>query len=245
MTAKVSVVIPTLNEVGNIVELVDEVKRAIASTYEVEVLVVDDGSSDGTREELASLSLLDPQVRLVARDVSPGLALSILEGIQTATGDRILVMDADFTHDPGEIGRMLRVSQDYDLVSGSRFCQGGSMPSKRHYVASLSFNWVLRVVLRTQVQDNLGGFWTMRASDVRALPLEDIFTGYGEYFFRLLHCAHHSGFSIIELPSKYGSRQSGESKSRFGRLVFSYSWAAFRFRRRVRMGRISLQSRKE
>ena len=98
-------------------------------------------------------------------------------------------MDTDFTHDPAEIPKLLHVGEVYDIVSGSRFCAGGSMQDTQHYLSSLAYNWMIRLVLRTQIQDNLGGYFTMRREKLRQLPLDLIFCGYGDYFFRLLHCA--------------------------------------------------------
>jgi dolichol-phosphate mannosyltransferase len=140
-------------------------------------------------------------------------------------------MDTDFTHDPAEIPRLLHVARVYDLVSGSRFCPGGNMQDVGHYMASMLYNWALRVILRTQVQDNLGGYFTMRRDRLLQLPLAQIFVGYGDYFFRLLHHAQRRGMSVVEIPAVYRARTRGSSKSHFGRLLISYTLAALRLKR--------------
>jgi dolichol-phosphate mannosyltransferase len=139
-------------------------------------------------------------------------------------------MDTDFTHDPAEIPRLLHVGEVYDMVSASRFCPGGAMQDVKHYVSSLAFNWFLRVLLRTQVQDNLGGYFLADRKVLKDLPFERIFYGYGEYFFRLLHHVQGRGHTIVEIPAIYRVRVSGESKSTFMKMFFSYSYAALKLR---------------
>ena len=106
---------------------------------------------------------------------------------------------------------MLHVGQIYDIVSGSRFCAGGRMVDTFHYVVSMLFNWSLRVLIGTQVQDNLGGYFTARRDVVLNLPVDEIFYGYGEYYFRLLHFAQYAGHSIVEIPSSYLLRGAGKA----------------------------------
>ncbi len=228
---KVSVVLPTYNESGNIVDLVHTIIRIIPDAYEYEVLVVDDNSPDNTHGLVCEAFRANRKVVPILRTVDRGFAKSIREGIERASGCHIVVMDTDFTHDPAEIPRLLHVGEIYDIVSGSRFCPGGNMQDVAHYSASMLFNWVLRIILRTQVQDNLGGYFTMRKAHLLRLPLDRIFFGYGEYFFRLIHHAQRQGMSIVEIPAVYRTRKAGTSKSRFGRLLVTYTLAAIRLKR--------------
>lgn len=108
------------------------------------------------------------------------------------------------------------------------------MQNVPHYVASMLYNWMLRVVLRTQVQDNLGGYFTIRRAAILHLPLDQIFFGYGEYFFRLLHYAQRQGMSIVEIPAVYRTRHEGTSKSNFGKILLTYTMAAVRLKRAAR-----------
>lgn len=230
----IGIVLPTYNEAGNITQLIERLLLVLTDNYSVEVVVVDDDSTDETRTTVAASFEGDPRVRVIHRTVNRGLAASIRTGIDSISARRVVVMDSDLTHDPLELPRMLHVAQVFDVVSGSRFCEGGSMASRRHYIASLSYNWALRVILRTQIQDNLGGFWTMKRSQLLKLPLDQIFMGYGDYFFRLLRYAELADLSIVELPAVYGSREYGESKSRFIPMLFSYSSSAISLRRQLR-----------
>ena len=227
---KVSVILPTYNESGNIVALVHEILKVMTPGNEPEVIVVDDNSPDQTFKIAKDAFASNPLVRVLLRTQDRGFAKSIRHGIENAQGDAILVMDTDFTHDPIEIPRLLHVGLVYDIVSGSRFCSGGNMQDRWHYVASLTYNWVLRVILRTQIQDNLGGYFTIKREKLLELPLDRIFYGYGEYFFRLIHFAQQRGYTIVELPAQYLDRSAGESKSNFLKMLFTYSMAAIRLK---------------
>ena len=220
---KVSVVLPTYNEAGNIVELIAAIKKYIPPNWTREILVVDDSSEDGTLDLVREAYTDDAEVKPILRTRDRGLATSIRTGIDAATGDFLLVMDTDFTHRPEEIPGMLHVVQITDLVNGSRFCPGGTMADTAHYMASFIYNLLVRLIIRTQIQDNLGGFWVARARLIRRLPFDEIFFGYGDYYFRLLHFAQHAGMKIIELPSQYCERTTGASKSNFSKLLFQYS----------------------
>jgi dolichol-phosphate mannosyltransferase len=225
---KVSVVLPTYNEAENIVALVKDVHTHIPSEWEREIIVVDDNSPDGTLETAREAFKENTDVVLILRTEDRGLAKSLRAGLERATGDRVIAMGADFTHDPSDIPKMLQVSGAYDIVVGSRFCAGGNMHSTTHYIASLYYNRMIRVFLRTQVQDNLGGYFVMSRAKLNELPFDRIFYGYGDFFFRLLYHAQKRGFTIVEVPAFYNARRAGRSKSNFGKLLLSYTIAVLR-----------------
>jgi dolichol-phosphate mannosyltransferase len=231
---KVSVILPTYNEAGNIVRLVEEIAANIPAGWQQEILVVDDNSPDGTHRVASERFANDPGVKVILRTKDRGFAKSIRHGLELATGDFVCVMDTDFTHDPVEIPRMLHIAQVYDIVSGSRFCAGGNMQDTQHYLASLAYNWFIRVIIRTQIQDNLGGYWVMRRDTLLTLPFDEIFYGYGEYYLRMLHFAQKSGLTVVEIPAIYRVRTYGTSKSNFLKMLFTYSRAAIRMRARGR-----------
>jgi dolichol-phosphate mannosyltransferase len=227
---KASVILPTYNEAGNIVGLVEEILANFPPDVEPEILIVDDDSPDKTCEVAKNAFAANPNVRVLLRTQDRGFAKSIRAGIEQATGELVIVMDTDFTHDPVEIPRMLHIARIYDIVSGSRFCAGGNMQDRKHYLASLVYNWLLRALLHTQLQDNLGGYFVMKRDKILSLPLDRIFYGYGEYFFRLLYFAERRGLKVIEIPAIYRVRTYGSSKSNFLRMLFSYSRAAISLR---------------
>ncbi len=230
---KLSVILPTYNEAANIVELINAIIEHIPEPWEPEIIVADDNSPDGTLHAVQQAFPSDPRIVTILRTKDRGLARSIRDGLLLATGEQVLVMDTDFTHDPVEIPRLLHVAQIYDVVTGSRFCAGGNMEDTSHYLASLCYNWCMRLILRTQIQDNLGGYFTIRREALEVLPYDEIFYGYGDYYFRLLHFAEKQGYTLVELPAQYLTRRKGASKSNFFRLLLSYTTAVVKFRFRV------------
>lgn len=227
---KVSVILPTYNEAGNIVSLVESILQHLPSDVDPEILIIDDNSPDETYSIAKKAFTDNSSVHVFLRTKDRGFAKSIRHGIELATGEFIIVMDTDFTHNPVEIPKMLHIAQIYDIVSASRFAVGGNMQDRKHYLASLVYNWLLRIIIRTQVQDNLGGYFAMKREKVLTLPFDKIFYGYGEYFFRLLYFAERRGFSIVEIPALYLVRISGSSKSHFVKMLISYSFAAIRLK---------------
>ncbi len=230
----VSVILPTYNESGNIAKLVGAVAANIPAGWGYQILVVDDNSPDDTLGAVHREFGDDPHVVPILRTEDRGFAKSIRAGIERASGEQIVVMDSDLTHDPVEIPKLLHVGEAYDFVSGSRFCAGGRMVDNTHYLLSMGYNWLLRLLIRTQVQDNLGGYFTARREMLLGLPLHEIFFGYGDYYFRLLHFVQKSGYSIVEVPAAYLLRSEGNSKSNWGRMLITYTLGAIRLKRRIR-----------
>ena len=230
---KVSIILPTYNESGNIIELLHAIITNIPENYDYEIIVVDDNSPDQTYQIVKDAFSNNPNIISILRTSDRGFAKSIRTGIEHSSGEQIIVMDTDFTHDPVEIPRLLHVGQIYDIVSGSRYAPGGQMQDRFHYFGSFFYNVILRITIRTQVQDNLGGYFTIRKSKLESLPYDRIFFGYGEYFFRLLHYAQGQGMTIVEVPAKYCTRVKGDSKSNYMKMLFRYTNAmiALRFNR--------------
>src|SRR5690349_17724425 len=142
---KASVILPTYNESGNIVELVRSILAVMPSEYEAEIIVVDDNSPDKTHQLVRDTFASDPRVVPILRTADRGLAKSIRAGLERSTGDYAVVMDTDFTHNPREIPRMLHLVRVANVVVGSRFAPGGSMEDVPHYLCSLVYNWFIRV----------------------------------------------------------------------------------------------------
>lgn len=230
----ISVILPTYDERGNIVLLIQAIQQELAAAgIAGEIIVVDDNSPDGTAQAVQEAFGHDPSVRLFVRRDEHGLATAIAHGLRQARGDSVAVMDTDFNHDPKLLPRMIKFLEYYDIIIGSRFTMGGGMEESWRYVASFVFNFVVRLVLRTQVQDNLCGFFTMRRERLMAMDLDRIFRGYGEYFMHLLFLAWKKEYDMLEIPAFYRVRQYGVSKSRFFHMLGSYTLTALR----VRLGR--------
>ncbi len=219
MSQVVSVVLPTYNESGHIVALLRAIHESLAQ-YEHEIIVVDDASPDGTSEHVKQAHLA--YVRLVERSADRGLALSLLCGIEKALGDVVVLMDSDFNHAPHYISLMLDSMKAYDCVVGSRFMKGGRMQSMLHWFGSLSLNHVARCLLGRGVSDYSYGFICVKRAFLMRAPLATIFTGFGDYSFRLLYCLQRLGASTKDIPVANGVRRSGVSKANYLKLIGVY-----------------------
>jgi dolichol-phosphate mannosyltransferase len=222
----ISVVLPTYCERNNIVDLIDAIEAETAPHAEhLQIVVVDDNSPDGTAE-VVQQRIQKPgpaRIDLHVRTEERGLASAIKYGLQRCRGDVAVVMDTDFNHDPKMIPQMIELLKYYDLVIGSRFVMGGGMDEELRYKFSFLYNLFIRVTIRTQIQDNLSGFFAMRRDKLMALDLDRIFRGYGEYFIRLLYVAWRQHYKMLEVPVFYVLRRHGQSKSRFLNMLRDYT----------------------
>ena len=216
-----SIVLPTYNEKDNIIDLINKIKNVIQD-HSHEIIVVDDNSPDDTFEICKKHFIDDESIKMILRKANHGLANSIREGIENAEGEHVVIMDTDFTHDPNLIKQMLNMITKYNIISGSRFCNGGSMESTMHSILSQIYNKMIKFVLKTKIEDNLGGFFCIERKNLMQLPHEKIFYGYGDYYFRLLYFANLKNFSIVEIPARYSTRTRGKSKSKFFQMAYKY-----------------------
>ncbi|MFH1331909.1 MAG: glycosyltransferase [archaeon] len=225
---EVSVILPTYNEAGNIGPLIhDIVKNLPCMTYEV--LVVDDDSKDGTGEIVSSIAQRNSNVKLFVRKDERGLASAIRFGIERASGSVVVVMDTDFNHPPEMIPKLLNALADSDMAIGSRYIYGGGMSSSRlQFELSRFLNIYIKWVLNTKVNDNTCGFFAVKKELLDRLPLDRIFVGYGDYFFRLLYRLRNH--KIKELPVIYGIRRSGETKTSILKMGYQYGFGAIKTR---------------
>lgn len=222
---RLSVVLPTYNESGNIGRLIAAVRDSAHAVSELEILVVDDDSPDGTARVAAGAG---PHVRVILRKDARGLATAVRRGIEEARGEVVVVMDTDFNHQPEMIPQMVDFLRYYDLVTGSRFTVGGGMEERGRYRLSFLFNFFCRVLLGTKLQDHLSGFFAARRDTILALDLDGVFGGYGDYFIRLLVESLAHGSTVLEVPVYYPARSSGESKTKFLRTLALYTGAVLR-----------------
>jgi dolichol-phosphate mannosyltransferase len=214
---ELSVILPTYNESGNIVELVERIfSVSKKNLLDSEVVVVDDNSPDGTAERVSGIQYHQDRIRLIVRNKERGLATAIKKGLVEASREIVVVMDTDFNHNPDRIPLMVKYLDDFDIVVGSRFVSGGGMKgSKLRYWGSYIFNAFIKLMLGVRSNDNLSGFFATRKSLLTKLPTDFIFQGYGDYFIRLLYLIDQGGFSLLEVPVVYDERLSGESKTNF------------------------------
>ncbi len=226
-----SVILPTYNEVGNIIKLIESVKHELALKHiSHEIIVVDDDSPDKTGLLAQKYFSKIPEVRVIVRKNERGLATAIRRGIDAAVGEIVVVMDTDFNHEPNLVPRLVEKCQKFDLVIGSRFVRGGGMANKTRERLSYLFNVLIRVILFSPVHDNLSGFFAMKREKLEKLNFNKIFWGYGDYFIRLIYLAKEQGDTFAELPSFYKDREYGASKSQFTNMFRDYLASALSLR---------------
>ncbi len=225
----VSIIVPTLNEVENVEPLT---RRIMASGMEpLEIIFVDDGSSDGTPDRIRALAAEFP-VRLVLRE-NPTLGLSgaVVAGAGAATGDLLVVMDADLSHPPGRIPDLVRPLRagTCDMVIGSRYVRGGTTPGWPLWRRILSRAASAFAYPLTRVHDSMCGFFAIP----RSLLLEraPAATGFKIAFEIIVH-SHHQ-IRVQEIPIAFRDRARGASKMTFRvASVFFFRWLAAIIRRR-------------
>lgn len=226
---EVSIILPTYNEKYNIFLLVNSIKKYLKK-YSLEIIIVDDNSPDSTGNHCLKKFSKDKSVKVILNKKRIGFSESIFKGIQNSTKKNLVIMDTDFTHDPILIPKMLRLLNEYEIIIGSRYCVGGYMQDHVHSRLSYLYNLLLKIILKTQVQDNLGGYFCISKKSLNRLPKKKIFYGYGEYFFRLLFYALKINLTVLEIPAIYKKRIRGKSKSKFIYMFYKYFLEALKLR---------------
>lgn len=219
---KVSVVLPAYREKENLSRLVPRISEVLGKTN-LEILVVDDNSQDGTEE---AMNLLQREhqipVRTIVRTTNRGFAFSIREGLEQASGDALVIMDSDGNHDPAYLPMMVTNLNFYGCVSATRFQYGGSMDSRSRFILSWLFNLFVRIVTRKYVTDSLYGFIAIRKEELAKIDFDKVFWGYGDYCIRLLFYLQSLQVTILQFPAKNGVRLHGEGNSRFFKVFIQY-----------------------
>lgn len=219
---KISIILPTFNEAGNIIPLIEEIS-AVLSKRKFEIIVIDDNSPDGTYEIILKKYQRVRKIRIFRRFKDRGLANAIIFGIYKSLGNLIIVMDTDFNHDPKLLPVFIKNCNQYDLIIGSRYIKGGGMENRIRYIFSYIYNLIIRSILKLKTHDNLSGFYIIKKDKLFKLKLKEIYKGYGDYFIRLLKDAHEKNLNIKEIPVFYNNRRSGESKTRFLKIFLDYT----------------------
>ncbi len=228
MKTQTSIILPTYNEEGNIVELITTISNVLnGEKIDHEVIVVDDDSPDGTAGVVRN-NFDSNKVRLFVRKGDRGLATAIRYGIEQSRGDTVVIMDTDFNHDPYVIPQLIEFLKYYDIVIGSRFVFGGGMEDRMRYCLSLIYTTWLRFFLGIRIKDKLSGFLSMRKERLIELDMDSIFFGYGDFLIRLLLKAQKRQYRILEVPTFYVRRRSGESKTDFFEVFYKYTKTALK-----------------
>ena len=238
--ARALVIVPTYNERENISRLIETV---LAQDHRLEVLVVDDGSPDGTGEIVDRIITTNRRVHIHRRPKKLGLGTAYLAGFRWAIErqyDLMLEMDADFSHDPAHLPEFLRAIERADVVLGSRYREGKvtvvNWPIGR-LILSYYANVYARIVTGLPVWDGTGGFKCFRRKVLETIDLNSVRSNGYAFQIEMSFRAWKRGFKIVEIPIVFVDRTEGTSKMS-GSIVREAVWMVPRLRLMAIFGRI-------
>ncbi len=233
--------LPTYNERENLEAMI----RALGDVLETDrdlVLVIDDGSPDGTGEIADRLAEELPWVSVLHRPTKEGIGPAYVAGFRWALAegaDLVLEMDCDFSHDPADVPRLIAAADDADLVLGSRYTQGGGTANWGLVRRIVSRGGCLyaQVILGMRVRDLTGGFKCFRRAALEAIDL-DALSAHG-YAFQIeaSYRVNRAGLRIVEVPITFVERRAGASKMT-GSIVAEAMWRVPLLRLRALVGKL-------
>ncbi len=211
---RVLVVIPTYNEADNVELIVGRLRRAVPA---VDVLIADDNSPDGTGEIADRIAAADERVHVMHRAGKQGLGAAYLAGFAWAREqgyDAVVEMDADGSHAPEELPRLLDAARDADVVLGSRWVRGGKVVNWPLHRLLLSRGGTMytRIVLGMPLKDATGGFRVYRLEVLEKMDVEGVASQGYCFQIDLAWRAYRNGFRVVEVPITFAERERGASK---------------------------------
>jgi len=206
--------LPTYDERENLAPILQAIHAVVP---EVDVLVVDDDSPDGTGRLADELASRDPRVKVLHRAAKQGLGRAYLAGFAWALErgyGLVLEMDADFSHDPRHLPALLAASRSADVVLGSRYVPGGGTENwgLLRRLVSRGGSLYARTVLQVPVRDLTGGFKCFRREVLEALDLGSVECSGYAFQIELTYRALRRGFRVVEIPIVFADRRVGRSK---------------------------------
>ncbi len=214
MTLQLAIILPTLNESGNLAPLVERIDSALGASG-WEVIVVDDNSTDGTADEARALALADPRVRVIQRIGRRGLASAAIEGFCATPAPYAAVMDADHQHDPALLPNMLAAltAGEADVCVASRFAEGASTQGwdapERERLSGFA-NRIARAMTGVELSDPMSGYFMLPTATARALAPR--LSGIGFKILLDLLATAARPMRVKEFPLNFAARRAGTSK---------------------------------
>jgi len=220
----VVVLLPTFNECDNLLAIVEAIRTQISA----DIIILDDASTDGTADLADNLADAHKGIEVVHRPGPRGLGPSYIEGFEKAVAagyDKIIQMDADFSHDPKNLPQMLTLADEYDLVIGSRWAAGGGTqgwPWHRRLISQCGSRYA-QLALHSNIRDLTAGFKCWRRHALNAVDLAAIrSTGYA-FQIEMTYSAQRAGLQLCEHPIVFLERRVGQSKMSW-RIVAEAVW---------------------
>jgi dolichol-phosphate mannosyltransferase len=208
------VVIPTYNERDTVDAILDAI---FEQNLDLNVLIVDDNSPDGTAQRVKDRAQSDSRIKLIERPGKMGLGTAYVAGFRYAIAesyDVVFEMDADFSHDPGDLPRFIEKIRDYDFVLGSRYVNGISVVNwpLRRLLLSYFASFYTRCVTGMPIHDPTGGFKCFRIEVLKAIDLDRVRSGGYSFQIEMNFKAWRKGFRYVEIPIIFVDRRVGSSK---------------------------------
>ena len=213
---QISIIVPTYNESQNIVEILKSIRDNIPKGFLTETIVVDDNSPDGTGKIVDDYisnikKIAENTINVIHRTAKTGLSSAILNGIQNAKGETIVVMDSDFSHPPQIIPKMIEAFKQYqcDLVVASRYISGGNIQGwtvKRKLISKIA-TLIAKKGLDVKTKDPMSGFFAFKKNIIKELNFDAL-----GYKFLLELLVKTKGINIQEIPYTFENRKFGSSK---------------------------------
>lgn len=233
------VITPTYNEAENIPRLIPAV---LGQDPGIEILVIDDGSPDGTAAIVRDIMSRDRRVHLIERPAKMGLGTAYVRGFKFAIEsgyDYVFEMDADFSHNPDEIPNFLKKIEGYDLVIGSRYTNGVRVVNWpiRRLLLSYFANVYTRIITGMPVRDATGGFKCYRRRILEAIDLDRITSNGYAFQIEMSYKLWTKGFRLVEIPITFVDRRSGVSKMS-KKIVYEAVFMVWKLRLRSILGRL-------
>lgn len=232
MPERALVIVPTYNEQANVRRLIESV---LAQDDRIDMLIVDDGSPDGTGAIVEEIGAANPRVHLLSRPRKMGLGTAYVAGFRWALARDyayVLEMDADFSHDPVHLPQFLSAVENADLVLGSRYQEGRvtvvNWPINRLILSYLA-NMYARAVTGLHVWDATGGFKCFRRSVLEAIDLDHVRSNGYAFQIEMTFRAVRKHFRIAEIPIVFVDRTEGTSKMS-NHIVREAVWMVWRLR---------------
>ncbi len=234
------VIVPTYNEADNLDELLEQL---LALPTPIGAIVVDDNSPDGTGDMAERWATENPgRVHVIHRPAKLGLGTAYIAGFKKAINDlaaeRILTMDADFSHNPRYISDMIALSRTKHVVIGSRYVPGGGARNctrKRIYL-SRGANFVARTLLGLKARDATAGFRLYRREVLQSIPLDEVFSSGYSFLVEMLFLCQRRGWQIGEVPIIFEDRRKGQTKISRQEILKAQYTVLRLFLRRLRGG---------
>jgi dolichol-phosphate mannosyltransferase len=235
------IIIPTYNEADNVSKIIPEV---LAQDEGFNVLIVDDNSPDGTARSIKEMQKTNSHIHLIERPSKQGLGTAYVAGFKYALihgFDFVFEMDADFSHDPKSLLKLLTKAEEYDLVIGSRYISGVNVVNwpMRRLILSYSANLYTRIITGLPVKDATAGFKCYRRAVLESFNLDSIKSNGYSFQIETNYLAWKHGFRICEVPIVFTDRREGISKMS-KHIVYEAAWMVWKLKFRGMFSKVSL-----